>query len=94
MSLIRRAAKRDLTEPAIVAALEAAGAKVWRLSQPLDLLVGRGGRFVLLECKTGKRVRKDQPAQDATLADCHRRGLPVYVVRTPEDALQAIGATR
>lgn len=38
MSLYRRAAKRDLTEPAIVAALEAAGAKVWRLSQPLDLL--------------------------------------------------------
>lgn len=46
MSLYRRAAKRDLTEPAIVAALEAAGAKVWRLSQPLDLLVGRGGRTV------------------------------------------------
>lgn len=76
----------------MISALEAAGARVWRLSQPLDLLVGYHGRFLLLECKTGKRKRKDQPKQDETIADCHHRNLPVYVVRTPEEALQAIGA--
>ena len=92
MTIWRRAARRDTSEPEIVQALEAAGARVWRLSQPLDLLVGFHGRFLLLECKTGKRKRKDQPVQDATLAECHHKGLPVYVVRTPEDALQAIGA--
>lgn len=90
MTIWRRAAKRDESEAAIVDALKAAGARVWRLSQPLDLLVGHQGRFLLLECKTGKR--KVKPTQDATIADCHRKGLPVYVVRTPEDALQAIGA--
>ena len=96
MSLYRRAAKRDLTEPAIVAALEAAGAHVWRLSLPLDLLVGLHGRFVLLEVKREgeKKPRKDRAAQTATIADCQRKGLPVYVVRTPEEALQAIGAVR
>lgn len=45
MTIFRRDAKRDANEPAVVAALEAAGAKVWRLSQPLDLLVGAQGRF-------------------------------------------------
>lgn len=94
MTIWRRAAKRDESEAPIVDALTAAGAKVWRLSLPLDLLVGYHGRFVLLECKTGKRKRKDQPAQDETLADCQRKGLPVYVVRTAEEALQAVGAIR
>jgi hypothetical protein len=92
MSIFRRAAKRDTSEQGIVEALMAVGARVWRLSQPLDLLVGFQGRFYLLECKTGTRKRKDQPDQDATLAECRFRNLPAYVVRTPEDALQAIGA--
>lgn len=92
MTIWRRAAKRDSVEAEIVAALEAAGARVWRLSQPFDLLVGRAGRFVVLECKSGKRVRKDQAKQTAELADCQRKGLPVYLVRTVDDALQAIGA--
>jgi hypothetical protein len=94
MTVWRRAAKRDATEAAIVDALQAAGAHVWRLSLPLDLLVGLHGRFVLLECKSDKRVRKDRAKQTATIAECQRKGLPVYVVRTPEDALQAIGAVR
>ena len=93
MTIWRRAAKRDTAEAGIVSALEAAGCRVWRLSQPLDLLCGYRGRFVVLECKTGTRKRKDQPKQDATIAECQRNGLPVYVVRTPEDALQAIGAS-
>ena len=93
MSLWRKAAKRDTAEAPIVAALEAAGVKVWRLSQPFDLLCGLRGRFVVLECKTGNRKPdKRQVQQNADLADCHRKGLPVYVVRTPEEALQAIGA--
>ena len=92
VAIWRRAAKRDTSEPGIVEALTAAGARVWRLSLPLDLLVGYQGRFYLLECKTGTRKRKDQPEQDETLAECRYRNLPAYVVRTPEDALQAIGA--
>lgn len=94
MTIWRRAAKRDTAESAIVKALEAAGCRVWRLSKPFDLLVGRCGRFVVLEVKTGKRLRKDQAHQTAELVECRLSGLPVYVVRTPEDALQAVGAKR
>ena len=96
MTIFRRAAKRDANEKGIVEALEAAGAKVWRLSLPLDLLVGLHGRFVLLEVKREgeKKPRKDRATQTETIAECQRKGLPVYVVRAPEEALQAIGAIR
>lgn len=96
MTVWRRAAKRDANEAGIVEALEAAGAKVWRLSLPLDLLVGLHGRFVLLEVKREgeRKPRADRAAQTETIAECQRKGLPCYVVRTPEEALQAIGAIR
>ena len=90
MSLSRYAKKRDVSEPTIIEALRAAGARVWQLDRPFDLLVGIRGRFVVLECKTGKRKATDQ--QEAELHACLAGGLPVYVVRTPDDALQAIGA--
>jgi hypothetical protein len=93
VTIWRRAAKRDTSEPAIVAALEKAGAKVWRLALPLDLLVGYHGRFLLLEVKSNARKPdKRQKVQTATIAACQSGGLPVYLVRTPEDALQAVGA--
>lgn len=94
MSLYRRAARRDIAEPAIVAALERVGADVTRLSikdEP-DLLVGYHGILRLLEVKTGKR--KPTLKQAARMAELKRKHLPVAVARTPEDALQAIGAIR
>jgi hypothetical protein len=90
MSLSRYAKKRDVSEPVIVQALRSAGARVWQLDRPFDLLVGLRGRFVVLECKTGKRKATD--AQVAELDACKAGGLPVYVVRTPEEALQAVAA--
>ncbi len=55
---MRRAARVDATQADIVAALRAAGASVWIIGLPLDLLIGYGGRTALLECKTltGKRT--------------------------------------
>lgn len=94
MSLARFAKKRDATEPPIVEALEAVGAWVWRIDLPLDLLVAYRGRLLLLEVKSNTKQRKDRAKQTETIAKCQRGGLPVYVVRTPEDALQAIGAVR
>ena len=91
MSLIRRAAKRDAIEPEIIQALRAAGCRVWQLSKPFDLLCGRSGRFTVLEVKSGKAGRLTS-AQEADLA--RAEGLPVYVVRAVEDALQAVGAVR
>lgn len=94
MSLARFAKKRDSAEPAIAKALEAVGCKVWKLDRPFDLLVGLGGRFVVLEVKSNDRQRKDQQAQTDEIRACQAEGLPVYRVHTPNQALQAVGAVR
>ena len=80
--------RSDLSQAAIVEALRAAGAFVWHIGEPVDLLVWAQGRWTPMECKTGKRKRKDQPGQDAFL-----KAFSVPVVRTPEEALTAMGLT-
>ena len=90
MSLARYAKKRDKNEPEIVAALKKADAVVWYQDRPFDLLVGYKGRLIAMEVK-GK-VGKLKPSQVSALADAIVHGLPMYVVRTPEDALDALHA--
>jgi len=92
MTLARFAKKRDTSEPQIVQALRTAGCRVWQLDRPFDLLVGFSGRFTVLEVKTGKR--KATSGQDDELRACRAGGLPVYLVRTVDDALQAVGLIR
>jgi hypothetical protein len=92
MSLARWAKRRDSTEKAIREALLAAGCRVWTLDRPFDLLVGHAGRFTVLECKGAKGRMTAGQLQE--LRDCQAGGLPVYLVRTPEDALQAVGLIR
>lgn len=94
----RYAAKRDIAEPAIVQALEAAGVQVWPLDFPVDLAVRRQnwppGMVQLLEVKTPRnkagapRLRKKQRTQANFIAST---GTPI--VTTPIQALRAIGAT-
>jgi hypothetical protein len=92
VSLWRKDARRDSNEPEIVAALELVGARVWRISQPFDLVVGWGGRLFMLEVKTATGKLKTEQLRE--MDRCHADGLPVAVVRTVSDALQAIGAVR
>lgn len=97
----RRAAMRDEGEAAIVSALRRAGAFVWAVSAKglPDLLVGHRGAWTLLECKAPSGPRggasadgqKLSPAQARFFMDCELGGLPAYIVRSPEDALRAIG---
>jgi Holliday junction resolvase len=81
---MRRAAKRDESEAAIVDALLRAGWSVERWSQRdcPDLVLGRRGINVLAEVKTGKKTLR------AGQAKWHRewRGR-VIVLRTVEEAL-------
>ena len=77
MSLHRYAAKRDANEPEIVEALRKAGAVVWPLPRPFDLLVGVQSRLIGFEVKDGKGKLTDQ--QETDHAICRRMGLPVYV---------------
>lgn len=55
MTLSRYAKKRDANEPAIVSALESDGFVVYRIDQPVDLLVCSPGypTWLLLEVKSG-----------------------------------------
>ena len=67
MSLARRAAKRDASEPEIVSTLEQCGFTVFRMNEPCDLLVGFRGKNYLIECKTegtayGRTLNANQEA--------------------------------
>ena len=54
---MRHAARVDANQQAIVAALRAAGAYVWIISLPVDLLVGYKNWTFLMEIKTDRKAR-------------------------------------
>jgi len=86
---MRYAAKRDDNEREIIDALRAAGAQVWQLNEQdiPDLLVDFRRQWFLLEVKGSKG--------NVTSGQEHfimQANAPVAVVRTQDEALQAIGA--
>lgn len=94
---MRHAARVDANKTAVVSALEAAGARVWDLKLPLDLLVGVGGhggipgRWMLMEVKDGNKppsARKKTALQERFFA--WATGLPIALVDGPEAALRAL----
>jgi hypothetical protein len=91
MSLARFAKRRDSAEPAIIRALNAIGWETFQLDRPGDLLCWKAGVWKLLEVKTGRGKKltvqndKRQSKQQEFLS---RTQTPV--VRTPEEALEAI----
>jgi hypothetical protein len=54
---MRRAARVDANQIQIVSALRAAGAYVWIIGLPVDLLVGYKGHTFLVEIKTDSKKR-------------------------------------
>lgn len=87
MSLPRYAAKRDVSEPEIVAALEQCGFSVERMDKPVDLLVGFRGRTWVVECKSGhKGYGKALNGNQQKFKD-RWRGSPVVVLRSAQDAI-------
>lgn len=97
---MRRAAKVDANQAAIVAALEAAGCAVQSLAGVgngvPDLLVWRGavhvaggwlsGRYYLIECKDGSGFTPAQKRWHASWPG------PAHVANSVEDALLIVGA--
>ena len=82
--------RRDTTERAIVQALRQVGAVVIHVLRAAqkgapDLFVCFRGRWIAIETKA--RAGKLSPEQQQLVTD----GL-VHVVRTPEEALRAVGA--
>lgn len=93
----RRAKRRDANESDIVKALERAGALVYRLDQPADLLVGYHRAWWLLEVKDGTKPaskRQLTSSEAIVAAECQWQGLYYAVVLSVQDALQAVGAIR
>jgi hypothetical protein len=91
---MRHAARRDDAEGPIVDVLERLGLVVVRLSQANipDLLVGVRGKWVLLEVKSEDgELRRGQETFCRIAWAAH---LPVAIVRTPDDALKALGFER
>jgi hypothetical protein len=91
---MRRAAKVDAVQEQIVSALKAAGARVQSLAAigkgcP-DILVAYGTRpdvrLYLMELKTGKAEPNELQKRWHIAWQA-----PVYVVRTPDEALRVLG---
>jgi len=95
VSLLRRAKARDANEAEIVRALRDVGAGVFPLDLPLDLLVAWRGKTMLMEVKLpvgpegGDSHSRLRPGQQRFIATWPGQ---VAVVRTPAEALAAIGA--
>ena len=88
---MRRAARVDANAIQVVSALRAAGAYVWIIGLPVDLLVGYKGHTFLMEIKDGpkKRLTKLQ-------ADFFKNwtGGTLCRIDCPEAALRMIGVVK
>lgn len=86
------AAKVDRNQREIVDALKSCGCDVMFIGKPVDLLIGVRGKNLLLEVKVpkakGEPGGKLTPEQEVFFNNW--RGQKA-VVRTPEEALQAVG---
>jgi len=85
---MRYAARKDENEAAIVQALRDAGAYVWIIGLPVDLLVGYKDRTLLMEVKTTSKKRLT-----GLQADFFEKwmGGTLCRVDSPEAALRMIG---
>ena len=88
MSLARFAKRRDKNEPPIIEALERAGAEVWVVDRPADLLVWFRRAWHILEIKMPSGRLSARQAADRDEGLCEG----IAIVRTPLEALEAIGA--
>ncbi|CAB4121639.1 hypothetical protein UFOVP15_52 [uncultured Caudovirales phage] len=89
--MIRRAARVDANQQQIVSALRAAGAYVWIIGLPIDLLVGFKGHTFLVEVKDGPRKRLTALQEDFFN---NWSGSTLARVDGPEAALRMIGVIK
>jgi len=88
---MRYAARVDQNKDQIVSALRAAGAYVWDLKLPVDLLVGYAGHTFLVE------IKRDNKARLTTLQReffARWTGGTLARIDSPEAALRMIGVVK
>jgi len=88
---MRYAARVDANQDQIVSALRAAGAYVWIIGLPVDLLVGYKGHSFLMEIKTTSKKRLTKLQADFFE---NWTGGTVCRIDSPEAALRMIGVIR
>ena len=85
---MRYAARVDANQAQIVSALRAAGAYVWIIGLPVDLLVGYKGHTFLVEIKDGPKKRLTALQQDFFN---NWSGSTLARIDGPEAALRMLG---
>lgn len=89
---MRRAARVDENQQAIVSALRAAGASVYLIGLPVDAVVGHRGETMLMEFKNPQSRYGKKGANENQRAFMQTwGGGPVALVDGPEAALRALG---
>jgi hypothetical protein len=88
---MRYAARVDATQEQVVSALRAAGAYVWIIGLPVDLLVGYEAKTYLVEVKSGPKKRLTKLQEDFF---AKWTGSELVRIETPEQALKMIGAIK
>ena len=88
---MRYAARVDVNQEQIVSALRAAGAYVWIIGLPVDLLVGFHGHTFLIEIKSTSKKRLT-----GLQADFFENwsGSTLARIDSPESALRMIGVIK
>lgn len=85
---MRYAARVDANQQQVVSALRAAGAYVWIIGLPVDLLVGYNNQTYLVEIKDGPKKALTRLQQEFFGNWC---GGGLHRIDGPEDALRMIG---
>jgi hypothetical protein len=88
---MRYAARVDANQTQIVSALRAAGAYVWIIGLPVDLLVGYKNHTFLVELKSGPRKRLTKLQADFFE---NWSGSTLARIDSPEAALRMIGVVK
>ena len=88
---MRRAARVDANQTAVVSALRAAGAYIWIIGLPVDLLVGYKGHTFLVEIKNGPKKRLTALQEDFFK---NWSGSTLARIDGPEAALRMIGVIK
>ena len=88
---MRYAARVDANQKQIISALEAAGAYVWVIGLPVDLLVGYKKHTFLVEVKNGPRKRLT-PLQGGFFENWS--GGTLARIDSPDGALRMIGVLK
>lgn len=85
--------KPDANQKEIVDALRVIGATVFLIGRPFDLLVAFRGKLTLMEVKNPDGEDKVSKSQQVTIDIFEAVGVHVPVVRSAEEAIEAISGS-